>query len=74
MVGFPSNVTLISQGFRTDYSYDILRDVQTLSQCQAVVCGFSSNVKQIRIQVFSCVQLDTQIMIYFLMDYVVAGV
>jgi hypothetical protein len=52
VVGFPSNVTLESQSSRTDYLYDILRDVQTLSQCQAVVCGFSSNVKQILTQVF----------------------
>jgi hypothetical protein len=46
VVGFPSNITLKDQISRKDFLYDIVRDIQTLSQCQAVVCGMSSNVNK----------------------------
>jgi hypothetical protein len=44
VIGYPSNVTLKDQSSRKHFLYDILRDIHTLSQCHAAVCGFSSNV------------------------------
>jgi hypothetical protein len=52
VVGFPSNVTLEDQSSRKDFLYDIIRDIHTVSKCQAVVCGLTSNVKQIHLKKF----------------------
>jgi hypothetical protein len=71
VIGYPSNVTLKDQSARKNFLYDILRDIHTLSQCQAAVCGFSSNVCIETHSVFDHIKTKNNPTVF---DNVVAGV
>lgn len=44
ILAFPTNITLSNQPDRSEALDTIVRDIILLSECDYIICGFSSNV------------------------------